>query len=118
MDICAFTDGSSYTQFVGKKSLYRSKEHFAEECIKEFDYILEDMFSEQEHVQVLNKIHAEIVYDNLYCRYYPRMPEDASHLDLEDGYLFCEKGKGAFEVYVIDVQELNNEVNLYTKTTN
>ncbi|WP_336769855.1 hypothetical protein [Bacillus bombysepticus] len=106
MDICAFTDGSSYTQFVGKKSLYESKVRFVEECIKEFSYILEDIFSEQEFLKVIEEMGAANVHDNLYCRYYPRMPEDVSYLDLEEGYLFCEKGRGAFEVYVIDIQEL------------
>ncbi|WES09701.1 hypothetical protein [Bacillus paranthracis] len=108
MDICAFTDGSSFTQFVGKKSLYKDKEHFVKECIKEFDSILEDIFSEQEYLVLLNKIGSEIVHDNLYCRYYPRMPEEVAYLDLDEGYLFCEKGKGAFEVYVIDIEEIKN----------
>ncbi|GAB6553021.1 hypothetical protein bcgnr5378_06300 [Bacillus cereus] len=106
MDICAFTDGSSYTQFVGKKSLYENKDRFAKECVKEFSYILEDIFSEQEFLKVMEKMDAGIVHDNLYCRYYPRMPEDVSYLDLDEGYLFCEKSRGAFEVFVIDIQEL------------
>ncbi|GAB6427986.1 hypothetical protein bcgnr5372_38530 [Bacillus luti] len=106
MDICAFTDGSSYTQFVGKKSLYENKGNFAEECIKEFSYILEEIFSEQEFLKVIENMVAGIVHDNLYCRYYRRMPEDVSYLDLDEGYLFCEKGRGAFEVFVIDIQEL------------
>ncbi|HHL0969542.1 hypothetical protein [Bacillus thuringiensis] len=108
MDICAFADGSSYTQFVGKKSLYESKEHFAKECTKEFCYILENMLSEQDYLKVMSKINSEVVHDNLYCRYYPRMPEEMSYLDLESGYLFCDKNKGAFEVYVIDIEELRN----------
>ena len=53
MEICAFHDGSSYTDFVGKQSSYMNKEDFLADCFNEFDYILEDYLTEQEWHQIV-----------------------------------------------------------------
>lgn len=101
MHLIEFTDGSSTTEFVGKKSEFKDASHFLGECRGEFDWKFDDIDFEIKH---------EHVIDGMYCRYYPKMPEDMSHLDLESGYTFCEKGRGAFEVYVLPWQKLCKEL--------
>lgn len=117
MLICAFTDGSSYTHFVGKKSMYKYKLAFLQECFKEFDVILEGFLTEEEWGIRKEIKNIELVYDNLYCRYYHHMSEEVSYLGLESGYLFCDKARGAFEVFAIDVTELVKAIKEYYKST-
>lgn len=100
MHLIEFTDGSSTTELVGKKSAFIDAADFLKQCKGEFEWKFEDIDFE---------ITAEDVQDGAYCRYYPRMPEDFSHLELESGYTFCDPGKGAFEVYFIPWQKLRNE---------
>lgn len=97
MKLIEFTDGSSTTELVGKKSAFKDPADFLEQCKREWDWKFDklDFEIKKEHVQ-----------DGAYCRYYPKIPEDYSHLDLESGYAFCERGRGAFEVYFIPFREL------------
>lgn len=83
MKLIEFTDGSSTTEFVGKKSAFKDPADFLEQCKREWDWKFDELDFEikKEHVQ-----------DRAYCRYYPNMPEDYSHLGLESGYTFCERG--------------------------
>ena len=92
MHLIAFTNGSSTTEFVGKKSGFKDAADFLEACKGEFDW----KFDEIDFA-----VNPDDVFDGVYCRYYPRMPADMSHLDLESGYTFCDKQRGAFEVYVL-----------------
>lgn len=97
MHLIEFTDGSSTTELVGKKSAFKDAADFLKQCKGEFEWKFDDIDYE---------ITVDHVVDGLYCRYYPRMPEDYSHLEMESGYTFCDPGRGAFEVYVIPWQEL------------
>lgn len=96
-----FRDGNSVTAFVGKKSEFSSVDAFLSACQSEFDYEIEKL-----GVTIL----PEHVVDGVYCRYYSKMPEDVSYLELESGYLFCDKGKGAFEVYCVSLRDLKKPV--------
>ena len=106
MNLMEFTDGGSVTNFVAKKSIYKSKEDFLHDCLNEFDYILEDYLSDSECEKMKSFTDTSIVEDGVYCRYYPRLPDAFGYLDMESGYTFCPKGRGAFEVYSIDFENL------------
>lgn len=106
MELIEFTDGSSVTNFVAKKSIYKSKEDFLSDCLSEFDYILEDYLNDSEWEKMKSFTDTSIVEDGIYCRYYPSLPDDFAYLDMESGYTFCPKGRGAFEVYAIDFKQL------------
>lgn len=110
VDIVEFTDGSSVTHFVGKKSLYANKGLFYQAVKQEFEDTIKRYFNEAEREVVGNLEASEIVHDTVYCRYYPRFSEDYSHLGLDGGYAFCNKGRGAFEVYVVNFEELEEKV--------
>lgn len=98
MKLIEFTDGSSITEFVGKKSAFKDANEFIEKCKSEFGHILEEIDFD---------IRVEYVVEGMYCRYYPKMPSDMSYLGLESGgYTYCDKGNGSFEVYVIPIREL------------
>lgn len=97
MHLIEFTDGSSTTEFVGKKSAFKDAADFLVQCKGEFDWKFDEIDFD---------IRVEHVADGMYCRYYPKMPNDMSHLDMESGYTFCDPGKGAFEVYVLPFRKL------------
>lgn len=105
MEICAFHDGSSFVDFVAKQSDYNNKAHFLSSCFNEFESILEDYFSEKEWNQMALFTDTTIVKDDLYCRFYPNMPEDSGP-DIESGYTYCQEGRGAFLVYSVSIEEL------------
>lgn len=109
MEICVFNDGSSDTDFVGKQSLYKSKSDFLADCFGEFDWILESYLTEKEWHQMALFKDTSIVKDDGYCRYYPKIP-DSCGADIENGYMFCEKGKGAFSVYSVNISDLAKKV--------
>lgn len=100
MYLIEFTDGSSTTELVGKKSAFKDATDFLEKCRGEFDWILDELKFE---------INAEQVIDGLYSRFYRNMPSDYAYLDLESGYTFCDKGRGAFEVYVLPIRILKQK---------
>ena len=106
MELMEFTHGSIVTDFVAKKSIYKSKEDFLKDCLSKFDYILERYLNYSEREKMKSFTDTSIVEDGIYCRYYPRFPEDYTHLDTEGGYTFCSKSRGAFEVYAIDFNQL------------
>lgn len=101
MHLIEFTNGSNTTEFVGKKSAFKDASDFLEQCKGEFEWKFDEIDFE---------IKPEHVIDRAYCRYYPKMPEDYSHLGLESGYTFCEEGRGAFEVYVLPWEKLYKEL--------
>lgn len=108
MELIEFTDGHSVINFVGKKSIFSSKEDFFKAMVNEFDCTLGQLFTESELAKIPELDVEDLVLDGAYCRYYTRIPEEASHLGLESGYLFCPRGQGAFEVYVVNVDELKD----------
>lgn len=90
MGIICFHDGSYPTDFVAPMSDYPTKESFIEACQGEFDYY-------EEHQ---DKVTIENVKEG-HCRFYPVAPEG---LEFDNGcYSFCGPGKGAFEVWYIEL---------------
>ena len=78
---------------VGRKSLFKSEEDFLKYLIEEDDdmeYMVNNNDFDTEHLTI------DSISED-YVRYYPKMPEG---FEIESGYTFCNKGKGAFEVYV------------------
>jgi hypothetical protein len=74
------------TDIVGRKSLFKNEQDFADFANTEFGIDAET--SSAENVKTA------------YIRYYPKMPEG---FEIESGYAFCNKGRGAIEVYRLEV---------------
>lgn len=93
--VMAFEEGGcgATTNIVGRKSLFKSKEDFLNYCIKENEDI-EDMVNNNDF-DIKDLIIENVSED--YIRYYPKMPEG---FELESGWTFCGKGRGALAVYV------------------
>lgn len=102
MILMEFTDGSSITHFVGRKSAFECDGDFLDKCIREYDWKIDELELD---------LRIEYVQDGVYCRFYPNMPQEMAYLDLESGYTFCDKGRGAFEVYVIDIRSIQGKEN-------
>lgn len=100
MNLITFSDGSSTTNFVASKKNYKTKEDFLKDCLGEFDYEISALKEKGVRMPTVDDVYED------YCRYYPKMPQDYSYLELEGGYVFTEKRKGAFEVYAIDLRYL------------
>jgi len=77
----------SPTNIVGKKLLFKDEKEFLEMAKEEFETDI-DTFNE--------------VYIT-YIRYYPCFGED-SGMEIESGYTFCNKARGAIEVYCLDLR--------------
>lgn len=85
-DYMAFMEcgDGSITDIVGVKKLFKDKEDFADFALNEYDCFEEKPTADMVEVD--------------YIRYYPHMPEG---FQIDSGYTFCKKGKGAIEVYRI-----------------
>lgn len=96
--VMAFQEGGcgSVTQIVGRKTLFKSKEDFLNYCATENEDI-------EEMVANADFDTNDLIIDDIsegYVRYYPRMPEG---FEIESGWTFCKKGKGAVEVYIMNL---------------
>ena len=106
MEITEFTDGNTVTNFVAKKSIYKSKEGFLSDCLSEFEYIIEDYLNDSEFEKMKSFTDTTIVEDGIYCRYHRCSQSYFEYSFTQNGYIFCEKDKDAFEVYSIDFNKL------------
>ena len=97
-DTVVFQEGGagSISDIVGKKSLFVNKFEFLEWLINECEEI------EEGYEELKLNLNVEDVEER-YVRYFPHFGED-SGFEIESGYTFCNKGKGAFEVYTISFQ--------------
>ncbi|MFF2532306.1 hypothetical protein ACFVS2_25690 [Brevibacillus sp. NPDC058079] len=93
MELMPFRDNGNgaILSFVGKKSLFTSKEEFVENVLSEFEDDFSDL--DPECLPTIDDVKES------HCRFYPILPEG---FDIQSGYTFCEPGKGAFGVYYID----------------
>jgi len=71
---------------VGKKSLFKSEKDFLDMARDEYEIDIDE----------LNEVYVA------YVRYYPCFGED-SGMEIESGYTFCNKARGAMEVYCLDL---------------
>ncbi|SNS22673.1 hypothetical protein SAMN05446037_1006112 [Anaerovirgula multivorans] len=93
----AFYEGGcgSLTGIVGRKDLFKSKKDFLDWCMHDCDELESDFSFLDENPEFTTD---DISED--FIRYYPRMPEG---FEIESGWTFCKKGRGAIEVYVLNV---------------
>jgi len=82
------------TQIVGNKNLFKSKKDFLLWCLTDCEELEYDFQDQTQNWTIDNIVES-------YVRYYSHMPEG---FNIESGYTFCNKGKGAFEVYVLDLR--------------
>jgi len=61
------------------------------------------------------KVELSEIYDG-YVRYYPKTPVDMQHDFGKDGvWTFCDKGRGAIAVWVVDLEDPDEIVARYEK---
>jgi hypothetical protein len=77
------------TDVVGSKKIFNNAQEFIDFIYNEYDYVFEDV-----EKPTVDKIKTD------YIRYYPKMPEE---FEIESGYTFCKKGRGAIEVYRLEL---------------
>jgi len=83
-------DGSA-TDIIGSKKLFNNAQDFIDFIYEEYDYEFEDVDK-----PTIDKIKTD------YIRYFPRFSED-SGMQIKSGYTFCKKGRGAIEVYRLEL---------------
>ena len=87
----------SLIQIVGRKSLFNDKEDFLRYCnvdCEEIDEYFDWVSKEEKPIYTIDDV------SEGYVRYFPKMPES---FEIECGYTFCSKGKGAFGVYILNM---------------
>lgn len=73
------------TDIVGSTKIFKSKDDFIDFAFKEYDYEFDDAEKPDPNNVTID-----------YIRYFPKMPFG---FEIESGYTFCRKAKGAVEVY-------------------
>jgi len=102
-DSMPFYEGGdgSLTDIVAAKSLFKSKEDFLYWFLNDSeeygDFLNGYLENEEKPFFTIDDVQEG------YVRYYPHFGED-SGANIESGYMFCNKGRGAFEVYSISFQ--------------
>jgi hypothetical protein len=82
------------TNIVGRKSLFKNEQDFIDFIFNNYEYLFENINKED--------ISIDKIYIT-YIRFYPNMPNYQSW-EIDCGYTFCKKNKGAIEVYCYNIK--------------